>query len=458
MNVNPPLGTARCPGRGWDEYIREDSRPLPPHLASEHYEYLGSDPIPASRYTSPEYFQREVNELWPRVWQYAAREEDIPKPGDFIIYENVGRSFLLTRQADGSIKALYNACLHRGRKLATTDGSSTQFRCRYHGFSWKTNGELKEIPCRWDFGHLKDEQMALPEAQVGTWGGYIFIREAAEGPSLDEYLSPIQEHFAEYRHEDLVTVAWVGKVVAANWKVVAEAFMESWHAHTTHPSVINFIGDANARYHVYGDNINFTHQAQAVISPHLYHLNKDEQWIADKFTESGNRRTAGDIPRMIVPEGSTARRVAAEENRKFYSETTGRDLNNASDAEMLDSIFYTVFPNMSPWGGFRTGLVYRWRPWPDFGHTLMEARVLAHLPPGAERKRSIPMRLLRDDESWESAMGFFGSVLDQDYENLPHVQTGMNALKDGNLQLGNYQEVRIRHLHRTLQKYVPDNP
>lgn len=450
------LGEARCPGRGWDEYIAEDSRPFPPHLKDDHYEYLGSDAIPASRYTSKAYFQRELTELWPRVWQCAVREEDIPEPGNYIVYENAGKSFLVVRQKDGSVKAMYNACLHRGRQLASDSGNANQFRCRYHGFTWHTDGTLKEIPCRWDFGHVDDAAMKLPEASVATWGGYIFLRESAEGPSLDEYISPIQEHFAQYRHEDLVTTAWFGKVVAANWKASAEAFMESYHAHTTPPHTINFIGDANARYNVYGDNISFTHQAQGVLSPHLAHLKLDEQWVADKFRESNSRRTAGDMEPLIVPEGRTARQIAAEDNRKFFSELSGKNLDQATDAEMLDSIYYSIFPNVAPWGGCRTTIVQRWRPWHDVDHTLMDLRILAHRPAGEAPRRSMEMRMLGPDESWESVMGFVGGVLDQDFENLPYVQRGMRTLKEGELNLGNYQEVRIRQFHRTLQKYVPD--
>ena len=55
--------------------------------------------------------------MWPYVWQFAARDEDLPEPGDYVVFENAGRSFLISRQADGSVKAFHNVCLHRGRKL-----------------------------------------------------------------------------------------------------------------------------------------------------------------------------------------------------------------------------------------------------------------------------------------------------------------------------------------------------
>ncbi|MCY1359535.1 hypothetical protein D9M69_461110 [compost metagenome] len=66
------------------------------------------------------------------------------------------------------------------------------------------------------------------------------------------------------------------------------------------------------------------------------------------------------------------------------------------------------------------------------------------------------MRLLNDDEPWADALGVLGSILDQDMGNLPHVQSSMKASKNKQLHLGNYQEVRIRHFHQTLDRYLND--
>lgn len=136
--------------------MKTDARPVPEFLARESYTYRGSEPLAAERYTSAEFARREQEKMWPNVWQFAAREEDLPDPGDYIIYENAGRSYMVTRQDDGDVRAFHNVCLHRGRKLRTENGSADQFRCPFHGFTWNKNGRLKQIPCRWDFSHLQD--------------------------------------------------------------------------------------------------------------------------------------------------------------------------------------------------------------------------------------------------------------------------------------------------------------
>ena len=114
---SPARGTERCPGPGWAELCEADTKPVPEFLKKDSYEYMGSQPLSAARYTSPDFFRQEVEKMWPNVWQFAAREEELPEPGDVVVYENAGRSYLVVRQDDGSVRAFHNVCLHRGRKL-----------------------------------------------------------------------------------------------------------------------------------------------------------------------------------------------------------------------------------------------------------------------------------------------------------------------------------------------------
>ena len=135
-------GAARSPGISWTELMASDSRPAPACLTEEHFEYLGSEPLAAERYTSETFAQAERERMWPHVWQFAAREEDLPEPGDYVVYENAGRSFLITRQEDGSVRAFHNVCLHRGRKLKTENGRADKFTCPFHGFTWTKGGDF----------------------------------------------------------------------------------------------------------------------------------------------------------------------------------------------------------------------------------------------------------------------------------------------------------------------------
>jgi len=459
--IASPGGASGSAGISWTELMSEDARPVPEFLRRESYTYRGSDPIPAERYTSPEFMRLEQAKVWPYVWQFAAREEDMPAVGDYIIYENAGRSFLLVRQDDGSVRAFHNVCLHRGRKLRTQDGSADQFQCPFHGFTWNKDGSLKKIPCRWDFSHLEDEKMHLPEAEVGRWGGYIFIRENAGGPSLEEYLAPLPEHFQRWKHEQCTTAIWVAKVVPANWKVTAEAFMEAWHTVVTHPQLLPFTGDENSAYWTWGDNVNVNLVPFGIMSPHVDPSGKAQQWIVDEFVKFNGRSAENydktqDAYAIQVPADVTARRALGAAMRENYTKMFGHDHSEATDCELLDALVYNVFPNFAPWGGFMPNIVYRWRPWKDPDHCLMEVRILTRVPPGQAIPRGVPMKFLTDEQPWTEApeLGVLGAVFEQDMSNLPYVQEGLHASKNGQVNLGNYQEIRIRQFHQTLDKYL----
>jgi len=453
----------RCPGTSVRDLALADTNPVPEFLYTDEYENLGSDPIPASRYTDPAFFEQEKQKMWPRVWQFAAREEELPEPGDYVVYENVGKSFIVMRQEDGSVRAFGNVCLHRGRKLKTQDGWTAELQCPFHGFTWNNDGSLKQIPCRWDFPHLSDADMKLPEVSVGRWGGYIFIREASGGPSLEDYLAPMPDHFRRWKHEECATAIWVGKVVPANWKVVMEAFMESWHTVVTHPQLLPFTGDANSLYNIYGDHVNMTLTPFGTMSPHLDPAGREQQWIVDEFVKYNGRSSdnyEGDAPEggynVKVPEGVTARAALGASLRETTSKMFGHDVSFASDAEMMDAILYNVFPNFSPWAGFQPNIVYRWRPWHDVDHCLMEVRILTRVPPGQQAPKAPPMKFLTTEQKWTEAaeLGILGDVFEQDMDNLPYVQEGLKASLTDKVQLANYQEIQIRQFQNTVAKYV----
>ena len=458
---NEGFKVARCPGPGWEEILHGDDVKPPVFMGEDRYRYLGSDPIDAARYYSPEFFNAEVEKMWPNVWQFAAREEDLPEPGDYVTYENAGRSFLLVRQDDGDVRAFHNVCLHRGRKLKTDSGSAEQFVCPFHGFAWNTDGSLRNIPCRWDFGHLTDEKMQLPEATVARWQGYIFVRDNPEGPSIEEFLAPLPEFFKRWRHDECVTVAWVGKVVRANWKITMEAFMESYHAYVTHPQLMPFTGDANAAYHVLGEHVNVNYTPFGVISPHIEQSELPEQWIVDEFRKYNGRSADNydpdkDAMNIQVPQGSTARAALGEAMRKTSEQMFGGDYSQVSESELLDALVYNVFPNFAPWGGFMPNIVYRWRPWPDQDHCLMEVRVIARVKEGEPRPAGVPFHLLGEDETWADApeLGVLGGVVDQDMENMELCHEGLKVSKNQAVEFGDYQEIRIRHFHQTLDHYL----
>lgn len=446
------------PGPSYQDYLDRDSRDVPACLREQAPPTFDDAPLDAGRYTSQAFFDREVARLWPRVWQMACREEDIPEVGDVHVYDIVGHSLLVTRSAPDRIRAYHNVCLHRGRKLCDASGHYSQFRCGFHGFTWDLDGRIARLPCRWDFTHLADDELTLPEAQVATWGGFVFVNMDPQASPLDKYLGVLPAHFRAWRLEERYKAAHVAKRIRCNWKVAQEAFMESFHVIATHPQILGVIADANAQYDICGEHVNRNLAAFAAPSPHLGHQPPDEAEIARGMLEMYGHPEALAALRREFPDAD-ARTLVGELNRRALGQADGRDYSQVSDAELLDALVYNVFPNFAPWGGVAPNIVYRWRPdGRDVNACVMEVMFLRPIPAGRPRPAPATLRWLDDDAPWASApeLPVLGPVIDQDMGNMAAVQEGLIASANGKVQLASYQESRIRHFHRTLDRYLAD--
>ena len=111
------------------------------------------DRVPKERYFDPDFFALEAEQLWPRVWQMACRLEQIPEPGDYVEYEILDQSVIVVRGADGEVRALQNACRHRGVRLVQGPGScSGTFTCPFHGWCYGPDGQNTAVPQKRTFG------------------------------------------------------------------------------------------------------------------------------------------------------------------------------------------------------------------------------------------------------------------------------------------------------------------
>jgi phenylpropionate dioxygenase-like ring-hydroxylating dioxygenase large terminal subunit len=446
---------ARSPGPSYQELLDKEVNPVPDSLRDNTNPYLGSENLSVERYLSREFHDKEVEHVWQRTWQAVCRETEVGEPGDTHVYDITRFSIIVTRTAAGTLKAFRNACLHRGRQLVDKSGNYEKFRCPYHAFTWGLEGDFKWAPCKWDFPHIKEEEFGLPEVQVDTWGGWVFINMDLDAPSLQDYLGVLPSHFERWKPENGYKMIHVEKVIPCNWKVGWEAFIESYHAIATHPQILPYTEDADSQYDVWGDHISRTITALGVPSFHLKDVT--DQDVVD--TMLGVSAMVARPNHAKVPDGMTAREYIGQLNSEAFSENHDRELSSfATNAERMDSILYSIFPNFAPWAGFHPNITYRFRPNGD-DHTtaLMEVIVIKQLATGAPRPKDVPVRRLGDDELFSQApeLGVsLGTIFDQDLFNMPMIQKGMHNVKSRELVLADYHEVRIRHYHQTIDKYI----
>lgn len=449
-------GVNRCDAVSYQELLDEDPLAVPPFMRFESSVDLGVEPIAASRYTSQEFFDREVASVWLKTWQYVCREEEIPEPGDMQVFDLVGRSAVVVRQRDGGLKAMRNVCLHRGRKLITKNGCHTQLRCPFHGFSWNLDGSFAKNPTKWDFPQIDEAKFSLPEIALDSWGGFIFINFDPDAAPLASIAAPMPEHFAHWQIAECHQIAHVAKVVPVNWKAAIEAFIESHHVLTTHPQISPYTGDANTQYDILSDHVCRFITPLGTPSPLIDNPNLTPAKIVENWFSKGSRAGAAG-PGDGFAEGQRPRDYAARIARKTWGERTGRDYSEVAETDLIDAISYHMFPAFGLWGGIGSHIGYRWRPWEGrVDRTLMEIYLFAPNAVGAKPPAPAPLTFLGEEEAWATAseLGYLGPVFDQDQANFGPLQEGLTAMGDDMLQFGRYSEIRCRQLHRAIDRYM----
>jgi phenylpropionate dioxygenase-like ring-hydroxylating dioxygenase large terminal subunit len=429
-----------------------ETRPVPAALRATGDATLDTSAIPRERYTSRAVHEREVAGVWRRVWQMACREEQIPNPGDSIVYEAPAISLVVVRRAPDDIRAFHNSCLHRGTQLRTQPGAIGELRCPFHGFTWNLDGSFAGMPCPWDFPQVEPETFRLPEARLGTWGGFVFVNVDAAAPPLAEYLEILPAHFATWDLGERYLSAHVVRVVPCNWKVALEAFIESYHTVAVHPQLLRTSGDTQTEYDVYEG----VRHVSRMITPVGIASEHVEASVAQQDILDSMFLTKDD-PDARVPDGVTARQVLADRTRRQLTERTGRDYSSITDCEALDAIEYFVFPNFVPWAGYTTPLTYRFRPnGDDHCSAVMDVMLLEPVPATGPRPTPSPTRHLEQGQRWADApeLGYLGRILDQDTATLARIQRGLLSGVTAEVTLAREQESRIRHFHVTLGHYL----
>jgi len=453
-DTSPASGPGGHTGRGAQvvqALLDRETRPVPPALRATAFADPGLVSVPRERYTSRAVHEVELERVWRRTWQMACREEQIPEVGDSVVHDVAGVSIIVVRTGPDVVKAFLNSCLHRGTQLRSQPGRIDELRCPFHGFTWNLDGTFAGMPCPWDFDHIDGSSFCLPEARVGTWGGFVFVNLDHDAQDLQSYLEILPEHFATWDLADRHLVAHVVREVPCNWKVALEAFIESYHTVAVHPQLLTTSGDTQTEYDVYPGvrHVNRMITPVGIASEHV-HAPVGEQDIVDAMF------LTKDDPDAVVPDGATARDVLAARTRRQLAERTGRDYEDLTDCEALDAIEYFVFPNFVPWAGYTTPLVYRFRPrGDDHRRAVMDVMLLEPNPVGHPRPAPAPTRHLGPDERWADApeLGYLGRILDQDTATLGRIQRGLEAGTEP-VTFARYQESRIRHFHATLGEYL----
>ncbi|NLZ09786.1 MAG: Rieske 2Fe-2S domain-containing protein [Alcaligenaceae bacterium] len=199
-------------------------------------------------FISEEIFQLEMEHLFANTWVYVGHASQVPKPGDYYSTTVGTEPVIMVRDADNSIKVLYNRCPHKGVMLVhdTYGNAGRFFRCSYHAWSFKLNGNLLALPLKrgYDQEFFKTTEasqgMAAVE-NVRNYRDFIFCRLNPEGQSFEDFfgesLSTL-DNMVDRSPEGKLEVA--GGVLRymhnCNWKMLVDNQSDTCHPMVAHES------------------------------------------------------------------------------------------------------------------------------------------------------------------------------------------------------------------------------
>lgn len=437
--------------------------------------------VRSGRYTDPAFARLEYEKLWGRVWQMAARLDEIPESGDYTTYDIGDESVMIVRIDADTVKAFHNACPHRGTAL--TPGGCGHFAggkiiCPFHGWRWDTFGHNEFVLERQEFrgGKLADSDVALREVRHVVFAGFVFINLNPNPDSFDDFIAPVRALIESLAIGEMHHYWWKSIPVPANWKVAQEAFFEGYHVPATHPQL-----EVMAAEVIYQgrpeSEVDYTHRHIAYDA----YANGHGRFAGKKTPMKGQVRTQSDDPvagmaarlnllvegldaqvlaedvevvRSLqgkpIPQGSN---LGAEYVKALYARAAGQQRPmpkpTPENLGMWGGEVY-IFPNLMilPQGG--NAMMYRARPdGLDPNRAIFEIFSTKTYPASVKPPRA-QVQKVTDLEDPEQVR----LIPRQDLGNIPRMQKGLHSRGCKQVWLAAEQEKLILNMHCELDRYL----
>jgi phenylpropionate dioxygenase-like ring-hydroxylating dioxygenase large terminal subunit len=217
---------------------------LPANLFdSTHYEdvrrpLIEASTLPSWCYTSEAFYQREVEQIFLKQWNFAGRLDEIPDSGDYMSLDFCGESVIVIRGKDDVVRAFANVCRHRSARLLEGRGRCRTIVCPYHSWVYDLDGTLLRMKGMEQTAGFDPAENGLIPLQVESWAGFLFVSFANDVMPLEEHLGDMTEQYASYRFADMLCVRRRSYDLKCNWKLYIENAMEDYHTATVHKDSI----------------------------------------------------------------------------------------------------------------------------------------------------------------------------------------------------------------------------
>jgi choline monooxygenase len=203
--------------------------------------------MPARWYLDPEIFEREKEAIFYRNWHYVTHRSALAEVGDYATLRIADESVLVIRGKDGGLQGFYNVCKHRAHELLEGSGNTKFIVCPYHAWTYGLDGSFRGAPMIEALPEFQGKDYCLTPVRVEDFCGLVFVNLDPEAEALATQAAGLAEDLREKIPglEDLEVIDVqsfsTNGALKANWKVVADNYMECYHCPKAHPDFCDLL-------------------------------------------------------------------------------------------------------------------------------------------------------------------------------------------------------------------------